>query len=71
MSKSLYVERVLERIGPHVLRSEVRPATDEDIERARKLHADGNCDHSVIEDEYGWMYDFRGCAICGVGLGVV
>jgi hypothetical protein len=67
----VFVEDVTERIGIHVLASTVRGATKEDIKRSLRLHKKGVCDHKVVEDSYGWMYDFRSCAICGKGLGTV
>lgn len=30
-----------------------------------------NCDHKLIYDEPGWLYDFRYCAKCGIPLGIV
>lgn len=70
-STSLFVETITGRIGPHILSSTIRPATKEDVAHAKGLHADGKCDHSVIKDTPGWLYDFRSCAICGTGLGAV
>lgn len=70
-SGELFVETVTERIGPHVIASTIRAATPEDIARAKQLHAKGRCDHSVVKDTDGWLYDIRSCAICGQGLGTV
>ena len=66
-----FVETVTERIGRHIVMSTIRPATKADIEKARKLHVKGKCPHNVVVDEVGYMYDFRGCFICGKGLGTV
>lgn len=70
-TKTLYYERVTERIGKRVLASVVTPATPEQIAEAKRLHSEGKCPHTIIVDEAGWMYDFRSCAICGEGLGTV
>ena len=67
----LAVETVTDRIGRHVLASTVRPATQQDVDAAQALHAQGKCPHNVVEDERGWLYDVRICAICGQGLGTV
>ena len=69
--KELFVETVTERLGEHVLASTIRPATAMDVAVAIRLHSEGKCPHNVVEDTPGWMYDFRACAICGTGLGVV
>ena len=66
-------EEVTER-GPHgrVLASNIRPPTVEEIDVAMRMHHAGNCPHTIVRDTIGcWMYDFRECAICGKGLGVV
>lgn len=67
----LWVETVTSRIGPHILASNLRPATQADLQAARELHAAGKCPHNVVRDTYGWLYDFRSCAVCGQGLGTV
>jgi hypothetical protein len=69
--EKVFVEEVTERIGKHVLASKVRDATIDDIKKELKNHKNGKCSHSVVEDEKGWLYDFRSCAICGAGLGTV
>ena len=67
----LFVE--YDRVGPHgdVIASSVRRATEEDVVAAMALHDSGKCDHSIIYDIPGWMYDVRVCAICGTGLGCI
>ncbi len=52
-----------------VLMSNVRPATIEEVQEAYKNKA--NCQHQIIRDEAGWMYDFRFCVVCGQSLGTV
>ena len=71
MSKKLYYEEVTHRIGGHVIISNISEATAEQIAAAAALHAAGRCPHTIVEDEYGWDYDYRWCATCGKGLGSV
>ena len=71
MSDKFYVETVTERVGQHVLASTIRPATQEDIDACRKLHEAGACPHNIVQDEAGWLYDYRSCGVCGAGLGTV
>ena len=66
-----FFEEVTDRIGEVVLASKVRDATEEDIKKEMENHKNGNCQHTIVKDELGWMYDFRSCAICGKGLGTV
>ena len=68
---TLYYEEVQERYAGVVLRSTVRPATDEEVAECRRLHADGKCPHTIIIDTPGWLYNFRDCAVCGASLGTV
>ena len=68
----MFIEVVTERIGDTVVASTVREATQNEVQQARIMHDSyGECNHSVIRDEPGFMYDFRYCAICGKGLGTV
>jgi len=68
---SVFYEEITERIGEHVVISTVRPATAEEIVVAQRLNEKGECPHNIIQDEQGWMYDFRSCFTCGKGLGTV
>jgi hypothetical protein len=67
----MHYETVKERFCGHIIRSDVRPATKEEIAEATKLHNQGKCPHTIVQDEPGWLYDFRNCAICGCSLGIV
>lgn len=67
----MFFEEVTERIGDFVIASNVRPATGLEVELAQKEHLEGGCKHNIVRDECGWLYDYRFCAICGIGLGVV
>lgn len=67
----LFVETVTERFCGHVLASDIRPATQEDIAQAAALHARGECPHNIVYDVAGWMYDYRRCGTCGKGLGAI
>jgi len=64
-------EEVLERVGDQVLASNIRPATDAEIEEAARLHREGKCPHTIILDEPGWLYDQRFCVTCGDFLGLI
>ena len=70
-NKKWFYEKVTDRIGNHILASTVTVATEEQIKEAKDLHENGNCPHTIVEDEVGWLYDTRSCAICGKGLGTV
>jgi len=67
----LYFEEVTERRGDIVLASNLRKATQQDINEAARLHKLGKCPHTIIVDEHTWLYDFRSCATCGKPLGTV
>ena len=69
--KYWFVEEVTEEIGGVVTASKIRDATEQDISKARKLHAKGKCPHNVVFDTRAYAYDIRTCAICGAGRGVV
>ncbi len=69
MKDEIYFEQVIEKIGDKVIASNIREATDNDIAEAWRLHILGNCPHTIIKDEPGYMYDFRNCVTCGKGLG--
>lgn len=66
-----FVEEVTERIGKHILSGRIRAATSDDISKCQKLHQLGKCDHSIVYDIPGWLYDFRSCYVCGQGLGTI
>jgi len=68
----LFVETVHERFVGHVIRSDVRPATPEEVQKKKETYEQtGECDHTIVKDDYGWLYDIRSCGICGTGLGTV
>lgn len=65
-------EVVTERIGRAVVASYLLEVSEEEIDVAKTSYQKtGNCDHSIVSDEPGWMYDIRSCYICGEGLGTV
>ena len=66
-----FIETVTERFAGHIVASDVRLATEKEIEAARKLHEAGKCPHNIVVDEKGWLYDYRSCFVCGCGLGTV
>ena len=67
----LFYEEVVERVGDTVIASNIRPATEEEIKNAEKLHKEGKCPHNIVKDKDGWPYDIRICATCGENLGLV
>ena len=71
MKPKTYFEKVTNRIGEHIISSNVKEATPTQIQEAVTLHAKGKCPHTIIVDEGGYMYDFRKCAVCGKGLGAI
>lgn len=66
-----YFEDVIERCGQHILISKVRPATQEEVEEANRLHKLGQCPHTIVRDEQGLLYDHRFCVTCGISLGLI
>lgn len=71
MSKTYWIEIVKERVGDVIIMSDVRPATEEELEECYKQFLLGQCPHTIVEDTKGWLYDFRSCAICKKGLGML
>ncbi len=69
--RTLYKEVIKERILGVIIVSELVLATSEDIETAKNKHIKGVCDHSIIYDEPGAMYDERTCYTCGIHLGLL
>jgi len=69
--KTLFCEKVIEKIGDSVIQSDVYHASEKDIKSAIELYNKGNCQHNIIYDETGYMYDIRYCAICDEFLGVI
>jgi hypothetical protein len=69
--ENLFVETPTEVFCGHILSSTIRPATEADVKQAMDLHKTGNCTHTVVMDERGWLYDYRVCATCGKGLGLL
>lgn len=78
MKNDLYFENVLEKmnddrtaLGYHVLRSEIRLATENEILEAEKLHKGGACPHNIVYDVDCNPYCIRICHTCGQGLGTI
>lgn len=69
--RKLYFEEVTERYAGIVIGSNIREASQEEITEARNLHNQGKCPHTIVYDEYGYMYDCRTCHTCGAPLGTV
>ena len=71
-NKKPFIEYDRQYFGEQVLMSKVRPATDAEVEMAKAHYkATKKCDHSVVVDEPGWLYDCRSCFVCGQGLGLI
>ena len=69
--RGLFVETPTERFCGHVVCSKIRPATQKDLDAAEALHKLGTCQHKVVFDVPGWMYDTRVCYTCSKGLGTI
>ncbi len=59
-------ENVKELLMKKVKLSEELIATDKVLKDVRL-----SCDHRLVKDRPGFLYDFRSCAICGEDLGLV
>jgi hypothetical protein len=66
--EKLFVEYNRKYFCGRIVSSDIRTATEDDIQQAINKEV---CDHSIIYDIDYWMYDVRVCAICGLGLGVI
>lgn len=65
-------EIVHERFLGRVLISDLEDPGEGELEQAQEIfHATGSCSHEFVQDEKGWLYDYRRCAVCGEGLGTV
>jgi hypothetical protein len=71
LTQEFYIEIVKEKFCGHIIQSEVRKATKEEIAEAELNYLAGNCKHSLVQDSASFLFDFRSCALCGSGLGVV
>lgn len=70
--KKLYLETVLVKGVFWPERSDIRPATPEEVTYAEdNYELSGVCDHSIVFDERGFAYDLRYCAICGAPRGLI
>ena len=66
----IYKEIVQERLDGRIMSSTIREATAEEVAEARSRLPE--CDHSLIaEDEPGWLFYYRKCAICEKDLGIL
>lgn len=55
-----------------VISSRLEDVSTDEIIKATEIFLDtANCDHSIVSDSPGYMYDIRTCAICGEGLGTI
>lgn len=65
-------EVVKETFCNTVISSDLKEVTVEEVVEAKEtFQRSGYCDHSLVEDVPGWLYDIRSCAICGKGLGAI
>ncbi len=65
------IEVVKERFCGHIISSDIRDATKEEIDRAEALHLEGKCPHYLVHDVPGYLYDDRSCVTCGHSLGLI
>lgn len=71
-SEGVQREIVIERVTGRITQSVLEGVSQEELDQARKdYQVSKQCDHSLVVDERGWMYDFRKCAVCGEGLGAI
>lgn len=62
----------IEFLCGHVISSKIRDVTEKEIEDALNLYEkEKKCEHNIIQDQAGWLYDTRHCVICGIGLGTI
>lgn len=66
-----YVEIPKERFGDRIISSSLRPAKLRDVLEAHQEFLDGNCQHLIVYDTHGFMYNERRCWICGTGCGLI
>lgn len=66
-----FLEIPTEKCGNKILASTCRKPTELELEEKRKLFEKGECDHSIIYDTPGYMYDIRACYFCDTGLGLI
>ena len=70
-NQTLLYEEIIERFGEVILTSNIRIATNKEIEEAKVLHLIGKCPHTIVYDTELSIYKHRLCATCGKGLGLV
>lgn len=47
-------------------------ATQDEIDNAKELFKQNKkCEHHLVYDKEGFMYDFRFCGICGEEIGLI
>jgi hypothetical protein len=66
-----FFEQFTEHMGDIVTASTVRPATRTDVLCAALSRAYGKCQHTVVFDVSGFIYDIRKCYTCGAHLGYI
>lgn len=67
----LFHEKVISKRGDDILASNIRLATQYEINEALKLYQEGKCSHTIVYDEAGWFFDIRFCATCEKCLGFI
>jgi hypothetical protein len=71
MTKEYYIEIVKEKFCGHIINSEVRKATKEEVDNAKSQYLAGKCEHILVQDSNSYLYDARSCDLCGKGLGAI
>lgn len=68
----VFREVVTETFAGSITASRIEETTEEQLAAAKVAFDSGQkCPHDFVWDEYGYMYDFRECAICGAGRGAL
>lgn len=67
----IFVETITEGDKDYVISSNLRPATQEDLDKSKALYELGDCPHNNIYDEDCYPYYMRYCYACGKNMGFI
>ena len=72
IEREVFLEVVKERIGPTVTWSDLKKPKKKDIDEICNSQCKhGSQEKTLVYDEYGPIFDFRYCFVCGASLGTV